>query len=62
MHVIFIFFVTPTTEQSSAEDILTLSDSNPHFTIPSINATLQMVIDKINPLSLQETKKHPAAM
>ncbi len=48
MHVMFKFFVT-TTKQSSAEDILRISDSNPHFTIPSINATLQVEINKISP-------------
>ena len=43
------FFDTLTTKQSSVEDILTLSDSNPHFTIPSTNATLQVVINEISP-------------
>ena len=51
MHVIFTFFIT-TSKQSSAEDILILSDSNPHFTIPSINATLQVEIGKIKAIKL----------
>ena len=58
MHVIFIFIVT-TTKQSSAEDILTLSDSKPHFTIPSISATLQVVINRINSSLFKKQKKIP---
>ena len=42
-----IFCVT-TTKQSSVEDILSITDSNPHFTIPSINATLQPVINRFS--------------
>ena len=42
----FKFYVT-TTKQFSAEDISLLSDSNPHFTAPSISTTLQPVINKL---------------
>ena len=50
MHVIFIFFLTPTysIKFEESEYFLMLSDSNPHFTIPSINATLQPVINEIS--------------